>query len=232
MRSFPAPFNALIVGATGGIGAAMMARLQGAPNLGQLVGLSRSTTPALDLTDEASIAAAAELVQARGPFHLIVDATGVLQGQGAFPEKSLRAITPESLAQAFALNAIGPALLIKHLHRLMPRRERAVFATLSARVGSIGDNRLGGWYGYRASKAALNMLLRTASVEIGRRSPQAICLALHPGTVRTSLSEPFVGKREVFTPDHAAGLLLDVIDNATDAHHGGFFAYDGQEIVW
>ena len=123
-------------------------------------------------------------------------------------------------------------LLLKHFRNLLPREERAVFATISARVGSIGDNQLGGWYSYRASKAALNMFVKTASIEIARKRPQAICLALHPGTVRTDLSEPFAGKRSLMEPVEAATRLLSVIDYSTSRDTGSFIAYDGSLIPW
>jgi len=176
------------------------------------------------------IAAAASELAESAPVHLLLDATGVLHDDRIAPEKSIDAVKPEAFARAFAVNATGPLLLLKHFHRLLPRHERGVFATLSARVGSITDNGLGGWYGYRASKAALNMLVRTASIEIARKRPQAVCLALHPGTVRTRLSEPFAGRHERLEPDRSAALLLDVIDRAEGT--GMFLAYDGCEIAW
>lgn len=232
MNSFPENFQSVVIGATGGIGRALVAQLETTPRAGRVVGLGRHTELKLDLLDETTIAAAAAALIDTGPYSLIIDATGVLNGQGAFPEKSLRTVTAESLHRAMALNAIGPALLLKHFHALLPRKDRGVFATLSARVGSIGDNRLGGWYGYRASKAALNQLLRTASIEIQRRRKLAVCLALHPGTVHTSLSANFVAsdKPGVFTPTQSAQKLLRVIDQSTPTHNGGFFAYDQTPI--
>lgn len=232
MDSFPEGFQSIVIGATGGIGQALVAQLEATHGAGRVVGLGRRTTPALNLRDEATIADAASALTDTGPYDLIIDATGVLDGQGAFPEKSLRTVTAESLHHAMALNAIGPALLLKHFHALLPRKARGVFATLSARVGSIGDNRLGGWYGYRASKAALNQLMRTASIEIQRRRKLAVCLALHPGTVHTALSANFVAsdKPGVFTPPQSARKLLQVIDQSTPEHNGGFFAYDHTPI--
>ena len=134
------------------------------------------------------------------------------------------------MARAFAINAIGPALLLKHFTELLPRSGRCVFATLSARVGSIGDNGLGGWYSYRASKAALNQLLRTAAIEVARRRPQAVLLALHPGTVRTALSGPFTRPDQGLTPEEAALRLLLVMDAAQ--HTGSFLDQDGLTVAW
>ena len=163
----------------------------------------------------------------------MIDATGFLYDAEVEPEKSLRQLTPEHLAKAFAVNAIGPALLMKHFLPLMPRRERAVFATLSAKVGSIGDNHLGGWYSYRASKAALNQLVRTAAIELRRTAPNAICVALHPGTVDTRLSEPFSKSGlELQTPALAARRLLDVIANLDSTQSGQFFDYRGRNLPW
>ncbi len=213
-----------MIGATGGIGAAILAAL---PD-GARVGLSRGSTPRLDLTDERSIAAAAAALAHHGPFARIIDATGALAIDGRGPEKRLAELDPAVMARAFAVNAIGPALLLKHFAALLPRQGRAVFATLSARVGSIGDNRLGGWYAYRASKAALNQIVRTAAIEIARRRPDAIVLALHPGTVRTPLSAPFT--EEGFSPDDAARRLLAVMDGARET--GCFLDYAGLPIPW
>ena len=164
---------------------------------------------------------------------LIIDATGVLQTDALKPEKSWRELDAAQMAQAFAINAIGPALLMKHFLPLLPREGSATFATLSARVGSIGDNRLGGWYSYRASKAALNQLLRTAAIELNRRSPHAICIALHPGTVDTGLSAAFAKNGlDVQTPELAAERLLEIIHQLTPGDSGGFFDYKGEMIVW
>ena len=196
------------------------------------VGLGRQTTPCLDLQDEHSIETAAAELSGDEPFHLIIDATGLLHDGSIQPEKTIDAVDPLAIARSFAINATGPLLLLKHLYGLLPRDERGVFATISARVGSIGDNQLGGWYGYRASKAALNMVIRTASIEIARKRPQAICLALHPGTVRTGLSESFAGNRVLMEPDESAARLLSVIDQSTSRNTGSFLAYDGSQIPW
>ena len=231
---WPAGGLALVIGASGGIGAALLAHLQADLRFAQVLGLSRSSQPALDLLNEASIAQAAAHVAGLGqPLRLLIDATGLLHSPGQQPEKSWQQLDPVQMAQAFAVNAIGPALLMKHFLPLLPRQGHAVFVTLSAKVGSIGDNKLGGWYSYRASKAALNQLVHTAAIELRRRQPQALCVALHPGTVATALSAPFAKTGlQVQAPDHAAARLLGVIDGLQAADSGGFFNHDGSVLPW
>ena len=215
--------RAVVIGASGGIGAALANAL--AEEDADVVRLSR---PDLDLTDEATIAAAAARV---GTPELVIVATGMLHRDGCGPEKSIRELDPAWLAEQYAVNAIGPAIVAKHFLPVMPRTGRSVFAVLSARVGSIGDNRLGGWYGYRAAKAALNQLVRTLSIEDKRRNDRGIVVALHPGTVDTRLSQPFrQSGRDLFRPDRAAVQLLDVIDGLKAADSGRHFAWDGAEI--
>lgn len=222
---------ALVFGATGGIGSALVAALSASQRFSRVVGVARAE--GFDLTDETSVARCVERAAAAGDIRLAIDATGFLHDGRQAPEKSLRDLDPDRLARAFALNAIGPALIMKHLLPRMPRSGRAVFATLSARVGSIGDNRLGGWYGYRASKAALNQIVRTAAIELARRAPEAICVALHPGTVRTPLSAPFVGTdREAVSPAEAADNLLRVIEGLGAGDSGGFFDWRGDKVAW
>jgi NAD(P)-dependent dehydrogenase (short-subunit alcohol dehydrogenase family) len=219
--------RALVIGDTGGIGAAAAAALAGQGD--EVTGLSRSRD-GLDVTDEAAVAAA--LAPLSPPFDLVLVATGALTIAGIGPEKTLRALDPAALARQFALNATGPALVLKHALRLLPRDRRAVFAALSARVGSIGDNALGGWYGYRAAKAALNQLLRTAAIEIARSHPQAVVAALHPGTVDTALGPEFHRGRAVTPPAEAARNLLAVIARLTPAQSGGFFDWRGEAVPW
>ena len=222
--------QAVVIGAGGGIGSALVAALQAQG--WTVTGLSRRSTPPLDLLDEASIeAAAGQLKASKAPIRLIIDATGFLHDAEFSPERSLRELDPAHFARAFALNATGPALLMKHFLPLLPRQGRSVFATLSARVGSISDNRLGGWHAYRASKAALNQILRSVSIEMKRRKPEAICIALHPGTVATRLSEPFSKSGlDVRPPDEAAQDLLRVIAGLTPDDSGGFRDHKGLEI--
>jgi len=225
---------AVVIGSSGGIGSAIQTALERSDAFDQVVGLSRTSSPGLDLLDEASISACADRLSETGDeIRLVFDATGALVLDGTRPEKSLRDLDPATLARSFAVNAIGPALLMKHFLPLLPKSGRSVFATLSARVGSIGDNRLGGWYAYRASKAALNQLVHTAAVELARRKPEAICVALHPGTVRTPLTEGFAKTGlEVQEPGLAAQRLLSVCEALTPDQSGGFFDHLGKPVPW
>jgi NAD(P)-dependent dehydrogenase (short-subunit alcohol dehydrogenase family) len=218
--------RALVVGSTGGIGAAMVAALQARG--AAVTGLSRAD--GLDVTDEAAVVRA--LAPLAPPLDLIFVATGALAPPGLGPEKTLRALDPAQLAAQFALNATGPMLVLKHALRLMPRDSRAVFAALSARVGSIGDNALGGWYSYRASKAALNQMLHTAAIEVARSHPRAVIAALHPGTVDTGFGAAFHKGRATVTAEAAAANLLAVIERLTPAETGGFFDWAGDRIPW
>lgn len=229
--------RAIVVGSSGGIGAALASGL-GARGFA-VTGLSRSTGTGvgadqpIDLMSEASIETASLQLRNHAPFDLIFVATGLLHDAGVAPEKALRDLDQAGLMRLFAVNAVGPALVAKHFVPLLPRHGRCVFAVLSARVGSIGDNRLGGWYGYRASKAALNMLVKTLSIELARTRPEAICVGLHPGTVDTRLSKPFqarVAADRLFSPAQSAKHLLDVIEQLTPAETGRCFAWDGAEI--
>lgn len=220
---------AIVVGSSGGIGSALCEELGQQADFDEIIPLCR---PSLDLCDETSIARTAAALPA-GSLRLIVNAAGLLHEGAQRPEKSLRHLDPDLLARSFAVNAIGPALLIKHFLPLMPRKGRVVFASLSARVGSIGDNRLGGWYGYRASKAALNQLVRTAAIEVARTHPEAICVALHPGTVATRLSAPFLSEgQSVLSAREAAEHLLAVIARLETSDSGSFIDWRGEPIPW
>ncbi len=234
LRSLRPGGLALVVGASGGIGGALVRALEASGRFEAVQALSRSTAPALDLLEERTIQACAEALQMSGlPVRLIVDATGFLHNNTWNPEKSWQQLDPAHMAHSFAVNAIGPALLMKHLLPLLPREGKSVFATLSAKVGSIGDNRLGGWYSYRASKAALNQLVHTAAIELRRRHPFAVCIAIHPGTVDTGLSSPFAKSGlDVRTPDEAARRLLAVLDALQQEDSGGFFNHDGTVLPW
>lgn len=234
MASFPQPALAAVIGSSGGIGTALVEALERSGRFARVMGLGRTGTPPLELLDEASIAAATALLAAAGPpLRLVIDATGFLHGQGFTPEKRLGELSAAHLAHAFAINATGPALLMKHCLGLLPRHGKSVFATLSARVGSIGDNRLGGWYSYRASKAALNQLVHTAAIELARTHREAACVALHPGTVASALSAPFTRMGpEAQPPAIAAARLLAVIDELTPAESGGFRDWRGEVLPW
>lgn len=232
LHSLADGYRAIVIGASGGVGGALMAFLEADACCAHALPLSRSKDD-LDITDETSVAAAANrLGDQRGSFDLILNATGALTIDGVGPEKSIKAIDPLQMAKQFAVNAIGPALLLKHFAPLLKREEKCVFASLSARVGSIGDNRLGGWISYRASKAAQNQIIRTAAIEIGRTNPRSIVVALHPGTVATDLSQPFSKGKDRFEPEESAARLLQTIDALTPEQTGQFFAYDGSRIEW
>lgn len=191
----------------------------------------------LDVTNEDSIAQAASRVRASGcVLDVLLNVAGILHDDtGVAPEKRLDAVSPDVLRRVFEVNAFGPLLVMKHFHALLKHDRRAVLANVSARVGSIGDNRLGGWYGYRGSKAAQNMFTRTAAIELGRRAPKAIVVAIHPGTVDTDLSRPFqrsVRPESLFDSDRAAHQILDVLDGLTPEQSGTFVAWDGSSIPW
>lgn len=236
MTSFPEGFHAAVIGASGGIGAAFATLLHDDPRCEAVLCFSRSGRgPAglaagpIDVTDEASIAAAAS---ACGTVSLVIVATGLLHDGAMQPEKDLRALESGRLARSFAVNAIGPALVAKHFLPLLPRNGRGVFAVLSARVGSISDNTVGGWYGYRASKAGLNMLLKTAAIETARKRPETVILALQPGTVDTGLSKPFQSAAQsLLTPTESAANLLAVIDRSTPSWSGDLYDWRGERIA-
>ena len=231
----------MIVGASGGIGRALVCELASSATHAPIFGLSRSEPSfpqgvrfhPIDLGDEATIAAAAGEVGKAGSVGMVVVATGILHQDGVSPEKTLKALDPAAMATVFSVNAIGPALVAKHFVPLLAREGRSVFAALSARVGSIGDNRLGGWYAYRASKAALNQILRTLSIEVARSRPEAIVVGLHPGTVATGLSRPFRPDPDadgVFRPEQSAIHLLRVLNSLRATDSGGVFAWNGSQI--
>lgn len=231
MDSFPDGYRALVIGASGAIGGALLAALQGDPRCALALGLSRHTQPAIDFADERSIAAATEVLAAQGPFHLIVNAAGILHGEAFMPEKKLADLNYAQLLATFQVNTFGPALVLRHFSRLLDR-QRSVLAVLSAKVGSIEDNRLGGWYSYRASKAALNMLVKTAAIEVRRSNSNAVLLALHPGTVSSRLSQPFRGAEIGRAPALAARQMLAVIDGLGPEASGQFHSWSGERLPW
>lgn len=240
------PALRLVVGSGGGLGRAWLQLLQdqdasqsnGAQTLRQSVGLSRSTAPAVDYTQPTTIDQAATWLQQHmastgAQLRQVVVATGYLHSELGQPERSLRHLNAHYLQHVMQVNAIGPALLLGALAPLLPKQGRVVLAAVSAKVGSIGDNALGGWYGYRASKAALNQFVKTSAIELRRHNKEAICVALHPGTVDTSLSAPFAKTGlKVRPPSVAASELQAVLDGLSAADNGGFFDYQGNALPW
>lgn len=218
--------RALVIGASGGIGQAIAKAL--AARGAEVTSLSRRAD-GLDLTDPDSVTRVMGALD--GPFDLVFVATGILAPEGGSPEKSLDAIDGAAMAQVMAINAIGPALILKEMPRLLPREGRSVVAVLTARVGSIGDNRMGGWYSYRASKAAANQIVHGAAIEIGRKHKEAIVVALHPGTVATPFTADYPGHKKV-SPETAADNLLTVLDSLRTDQSGAFFDYAGEEVPW
>ena len=229
MQSLSAGYRALVIGASGAIGQAFMQALEADPRCARVQALSRGQPMPWDLTDEASLAQLA--LQVQGPVHLVVDATGALTLDGQGPEKRLPELQARLLLHSLHVNAVGPALLLRHLSPLLARGERVIWAKLSARVGSIEDNRKGGWYGYRAAKAALNQLLQTAAIEMARQRPLGVVAALQPGTVVSALSRPFVGE-EAMAPALAVQGLLQALDAAPATGRALFLDCRGQTLPW
>ena len=218
--------RALVIGASGGIGRALVEALEAR---GQDVTALSRQQDGLDVTDQASVDRILGALE--GPFATILMTSGILAPSGGGPEKALSHIDANAMREVMAVNAIGPALILRHVPRLLPRTERAVVGVLTARVGSIGDNRLGGWYAYRASKAAANQIVRTASIEIARKYPQAVVVALHPGTVDTTFTADYPASVKV-TPAQSGRNLLDVLDRLTLSDTGGFFDWSGATVPW
>ena len=230
-----------VFGASGGIGAAFVDALAADPNVATVHAFSRAPQPSAgkviglqcDPLDEGDLARAAEAIRASGRLALGISAIGTLHGEGYSPEKAFRQLAPPAFETVMRVNALGPALVAKHMAPLLPKDRPAGLGLLSARVGSISDNRLGGWHSYRASKAALNMLIRGLSIELARSHEQAFVLGLHPGTVDTALSEPFqrgVPEGKLFTPERSAAGMLDVLAAATPEMSGGVFDYAGERV--
>ncbi len=217
--------QALVIGASGGIGQALAIELE---TRGIRVTCLSRSQDGLNITSESDVSR--KLGRLEKKFDLVIVATGVLSGaQG--PEKTIRALSSREMVDLFAVNTIGPAIVLKHVIGLLPKDRRAVIAVLSARVGSIGDNTLGGWYSYRASKAALNQVIRTASIELKRTHKHLICTALHPGTVATEFTQNYPQHKTV-APQQAASNLLNVIDGLTPEDSGGFFDWAGKTVPW
>ena len=236
----PAKPLALVIGAGGGLGAALVQALSisGEHGIDSVLSLGRSTQPAIDYSDEASLQNAAAWVAAQcaaegAELRLLIVASGFLHGAAGQPERSWAQLDAEYLSEVFRINTIGPALVMKHFLPLMPRQGRCVAGFVSAKVGSIGDNALGGWYGYRAAKAALNQLVKTAAIELKRRNPQALCVALHPGTVDTALSKPFAkAGLKLRSPEVAANELLSVLAGLEPQQTGTLVDYQGNTLPW
>ena len=220
--------RALVIGASGGIGQAVTELLVERLGREQVHTASRSVDD-LDITQESSVASLAARFTDT-PLDLVFVATGALTVDGVGPERGFSRLDPNIMARSYAINAIGPAMLLKHLTPRLQPKGRSVFAVLSARIGSIEDNRLGGWMSYRASKAALNQTIRCASIEVARRRPEAVIAALHPGTIETPLSTPYARGRFTMTAPECAQRLLAVLDTLTPDDSGMQFAYDGTRI--
>ncbi|WP_439865339.1 SDR family NAD(P)-dependent oxidoreductase [Pseudomonas antarctica] len=230
MNSFGDGYRALVIGASGALGSAFCELLSQDPRCASVRQLGRSSSPNLNLEDADSIARAASELAHEAPYQLILHAAGLLHRDEIKPEKSYSAIEASTLQALFQVNTIGPALVLRHFLPLLD--PRGAMAMLSAKVGSIGDNRLGGWYSYRASKAALNMMIKTAAIELARTRPQIRVLSLHPGTVISGLSQPFRGASEARPASIAAHELLCLIDRLTPADSGNFFSYNGERLPW
>lgn len=246
--------NAFIVGASQGIGLGFVKKLLEDKRIRKIYATYRQPDSALelinlanehseqliclplDITDELQIAEAIQQISTQvNKLHLVVNCVGILHEGNLQPEKSLRQINPENLLRYFQINSIGSVLLAKHLLPLFKHGERSVFASISAKIGSIGDNQLGGWYGYRASKAALNMFMRTVAIEYGRSSPKTLVVTLHPGTTDTRLSRPFqknVPAEKLFSVERTVSQLLSVIKQLQEGDSGQFFSWDGSRLPW
>lgn len=218
--------RALVIGASGGVGSALCSTLVSRGT--EVTRLSRSAD-GFDITDPASVESA--MNEIHGSFDTVLIASGILAPESTRPEKSLAEIDAENMARVMAVNAIGPALVLKNLPRLLPRDSRCVVGVLTARVGSISDNHLGGWYSYRAAKAAANQIVRTAAIEIARKRKQAIVVSLHPGTVDTSFTKAYPGHSKV-APTEAAANLIKALDQLSLDQNGGFFDWAGNPVPW
>lgn len=230
--SLPPHYKALVIGASGAIGQGFARQLKQDPACSEVIEVTRSTNPRFNLEDADSIDLLGSDLARHAPFHFIVDATGILTIDGVGPEKALARLEHETLQRAFAINAIGPALLLKQVAPLLGGGD-AIYAKLSARVGSITDNKKGGWYGYRASKAALNMVLQTAAIELQRRNPRLRVVALQPGTVRSRLSRPFeAGVTQLLEPAESVAGMMQALLSLPAKAGAHFIDYRGQEIPW
>ena len=231
MSLIPNSFRALVIGSSGTIGSAFMELLEQHPACVEVIGIHRNSANPIDYQDLGTIETAAKTLSDGPPFQLIINTIGILHSSDWMPEKKLDDLNAEQMQMLMQMNAIGPGLTIKHFSKLLDPNN-SVMATLSAKVGSIEDNRLGGWYSYRASKAALNMLIKTASIEFARIKPNTALVALHPGTVNSRLSKPFKGEQIGRPPLEAAQDMLNVLLSLNKEDSGTFISYAGEKIPW
>ena len=234
LNSLPEGYRALVIGAGGGIGRAFCKHLRADPRCARVQGVGRRQSPFVDFEDPASIESAAHALQDGHPWHLLIVASGVLHRPDLRPEKRLADLSAQAFSKVLTINTVGPALVLRHFIPLLARgaQARSLVGLVSAKVGSIGDNRLGGWTAYRASKAALNMVVKTTAIELARTHKALVLVALHPGTVRTALSEPFHGQAQARDPMEAAAQMLAVMDALQPEDTGSFRAYDGEVLPW
>ena len=227
----PTPFRALVIGSSGSIGLAFLELLENNPDCAMVTGIHRHSIPSINYEDPSSIQLAAQALSAQAPFDLIINTIGILHSEQWMPEKKLDDLNAEQLNHLIQINTIGPALTLKYFSKLLTPHA-SVMAALSAKVGSIEDNRLGGWYSYRASKAALNMLIKTAAIEFSRTKPNTTLVALHPGTVNSRLSKPFRGEQIGRPALDAAKDMLNVIQSLDSNDSGSFISYTGEKLPW
>ena len=231
MSLLPTPFKALVIGASGTIGSHFVKLLESNSSCSQVIGIHRNSLRGIDYECPETIEASASSLAELGPFQLIINTIGILHSEEWMPEKRLDDLNQDQLVKMFSINTIGPALTIKHFAKLLDPKH-SVMATLSAKVGSIEDNRLGGWYSYRTSKAALNMIIKTASIEFSRTKPNTALIALHPGTVNSGLSQPFRGQQIGRDPREAVSDMFNVLANVSKKDSGSFLTYSGERLPW
>ena len=231
MKLLPNPFRALVIGSSGTIGTAFVDLLKNNHSCSEVIGIHRQSEFPIDYQHFESIESSANALAQMAPFQLIINAVGVLHTSNWMPEKRLDDLNAEQLMELMNINAIGPALTIRHFSKLLDP-QNSIMVTLSAKVGSIEDNRLGGWYSYRSSKAALNMLLKTASIEWARTKPNTALIAMHPGTVNSRLSKPFRGEQIGRPADKAVTDMFKVIENLQKEDSGSFISYSGEKLPW
>jgi len=231
LRLLPNPFSALIIGSSGTIGAAFVELLENTPLCSSVVGIHRHSEHSIDYQHPDSIESCATALSQEAPFQLIINTIGVLHTSNWMPEKKLDDLNADQLVELMKINAIGPALTIRHFSKLLDPKN-SIMVTLSAKVGSIEDNRLGGWYSYRASKTTLNMLIKTASIEWARTKPNTALIAMHPGTVNSRLSKPFRGEQIGRPAYDAAADMFAVIENLKKEDSGSFITYSGEKLPW